>query len=152
MTYFEPVLSFRLSDFTDSLQVQSLAFCSIMGGYCIMGLIMPFIVKIFQPFIWASLGLLFCGFSNFLVGPSIFLPDNFILIIIGLFFSGATNIMFYVPQIPIMMKRIEAKHPNQTGQISDMCSSLFITMISIGQALGPIFGGYMTKLVGYRIL
>ena len=117
-----------------------------------MGLIFPLIIKIFDPFIWASLGILLCGFSNFLIGPSIFLPDSLIFIIIGLFLNGVTNIMFYVPQVPIMMKIIEMKHRNQTKQISDMCSSLFITMISIGQALGPIYGGHMTKLVGYRML
>ena len=117
-----------------------------------MGLIFPLMIKMFDPFIWASLGILLRGFSNLLIGPSIFLPDNLILIIIGLFFSGATGILFYVPQASIMMKRIETKYPNQNRQISDMCSSILFTMMSIGQTLAPIYGGYMTKLVGYRML
>ena len=119
-TYFEPVLSTRLSDFTDSLHLQSLVFGILMIGYCIMGCLMPAIIKLLDPILLSSIGMLLCGTSNFLMGPSVFLPNSIILIAIGMFFSGASAIMILIPQVPIMIERTELRYPNQTRQISDI--------------------------------
>lgn len=119
-TYFEPVLSTRLSDFTDSLHLQSLVFGILMIGYCIMGCLMPAIIKLLDPILLSSIGMLLCGTSNFLMGPSVFLPDNLALIIIGMFLSGVSVIIFMIPQVPIMIERTDIRYPNQIRQISDV--------------------------------
>ena len=55
-----------------------------------------------------------------------------------------------VPQIPIMLKQAEVNFPNETRRATDLCSNIYTFTFSIGQLLGPIYGGYLTGFVGYR--
>ena len=83
--YFEPVLSFRLQDFTDSVYVKGLVFISMTAGYWVMALFIPCIVKNFDSMVQVTFGMMLWGIANFLIGPSIFLPDSLELMILGHF-------------------------------------------------------------------
>ena len=48
-SYFEPLLSFRLDDFTDSVVVQGLVFSCLVVGYAIMALFVPYFSKFVNP-------------------------------------------------------------------------------------------------------
>ena len=97
-----------------------------------------------------TLGLFLTGLSNFLIGPSTLLPNSLPLIALGLYLSGVTMVFANVPQIPIMLKQAELKFPLQKHKASDLCSTIYFFMYSLGQLLGPVYSGYMTDLIGYR--
>ena len=149
-SYFEPVLSFRLFEFTNSVQVHSLIFSWMIGGYSAMALMVTILIKQIKPINLVALGMLLWGFCNFLVGPSVFLPDSIVLIALGLFLSGMTIVCCTVPQLPIMLKCLESKYPTQAHIASDYCSSIYNAVFSLGMFLGPVYGGHVTELVGFR--
>ena len=115
-----------------------------------MGLFMMYFAKCIQPINLVSIGLFFSGVFNFMVGPSTFLPDNLILMIVGLFFTGMSLVFCTISQIPLMLERAKLRFPSQTLRASDYCSNIYNGVYSLGMFLGPIYGGFMTELVGYR--
>ena len=150
--YFEPVLAFRLEELTDSAYMQSIVYFSLPFGYFVMSLFIQYIVDFFSSYAMVSIGLLICGLSNLFIGPSIFLPDSLVLMIIGMFLTGFTNLIFVVRLVPIMLKRVKIKYPNQDSKASDICSSIFVAWISIGQFTSMVYGGYMYDIIGFRFL
>ena len=95
-------------------------------------------------------GLFLSGLSNFLVGPSTLLPNSLILITFGLYILGITMVFANLPPLPIMLKQVELVYPYQKSKASDLCSTIYYLMFSLGQFLSPIYSGYMTYLIGYR--
>ena len=85
-----------------------------------------------------------------MVGPSTLFPDNLILMIVGLFFTGMFLALCTIPQIPVMLGYAEIKFPSQSRQASDYCSNIYSVGYSLGMLIGPVYGGHMTELVGYR--
>ena len=85
-----------------------------------------------------------------MVGPSTLLPDNLIIMAVGLILTGMSISFCFVLQIPIMLERAEHKFPAQSRQASDYISNIFNAAFSLGMFFGPVYGGYMTEFVGYR--
>ena len=57
LSYYEPVLSFRIAEFTDSIFIQSLLFCGIATGSVIMALIISWFGKCTSNINLLTLGL-----------------------------------------------------------------------------------------------
>ena len=57
LAYFEPLLSFRIAEFTDSVFIQSLLFCGVATGSVLMALIIPWIGKCLSNINLLALGL-----------------------------------------------------------------------------------------------
>ena len=150
LTYIDPILSFRLQEFTDSLRIQSFVFSCAILGYSLNSLVVPFLAKYMSPIKLIGIGLLSCGLSNFLVGPSTILPNSIVIMTIGLLFSGLTMVLAIVPQLPLWLERAELKFPDQAREASDMLSSIYSATFSFGQFLGPVYGGYFKEILGYR--
>ena len=150
--YFEPLLSFRVQEFTDSVKIQGIMFGCVVMGYCTMWFIVPYFAKSINQMYLINLGVLLCGWANFLVGPSKFLPDNIYIMAVGLFLLGVTGSFVYLPQIAIMIERSKFRFPSQARKLSDMWSSIFTGTFSLGLFLGPIYGGYVKEIIGYRNL
>ena len=55
--YFEPILSFRLDDFTDSVVIQGLVFSCLIAGYSIMALFVPYFSTFVNPIKLITFGL-----------------------------------------------------------------------------------------------
>ena len=149
-TYYEPLLSFRLAELTDSDFISSSMFFLYTVGMLIMCILIMCLQRVIDPFNMIILGLLTCGLFNFLVGPSTLLPNSLILLANGLFFSGATMILCSVPQLSMMANHIETKYRSGAHQASDSSSNIYTFVYSAGQSLGPICGGVLNHFVGYR--
>ena len=119
-SYFEPLLSFRVAELTDSTFIQGLMFSLLVAGMSIMALIIPLLSKLMSHVHMISVGLFLCGLSNFFVGPSILLPNSLILMGFGLFFSGFTMMFGSVPQLPFMINLTEEMYPSETRKASDL--------------------------------
>ena len=120
MSYYEPTLSFRISEFTDSVYIQGLIFSLYFAGYAAMALIIPYLSKCINHINLVTLGLVSCGVCNFFIGPSKLLPNSLILLATGLLLSGFTIVVALVPTLPIMLKRAEQNYPNDTFKASDL--------------------------------
>lgn len=119
-SYFEPQLSFRVAELTDSAFLQGLMFSLLVAGMTIMALIIPYLGKLISPIYMISIGQFLCGISNFFVGPSTLLPNNLILMGFGLFFSGFTMMFASVPQLPFMISQAEKIFPSESRKASDL--------------------------------
>ena len=104
-SYVEPVLSFRLLEFTESVRLQGLIFVCLAIGYCAMSFVVPYISNCMNLVRLVNISILLCGISNFLVGPAMFLPNNVFIVAAGLFFTGVTVVSMLIPMFPIMLKR-----------------------------------------------
>ena len=104
-SYVEPVLSFRLLEFTESVRLQGLIFVCLAIGYCAMSFFVPYISNCMNLVRLVNISILLCGISNFLVGPAMFLPNNVFIVAAGLFFTGVTVVSMLIPMFPIMLKR-----------------------------------------------
>ena len=103
--YVEPVLSFRLLEFTKSVRLQGLIFSCLAIGYCTISFVVPYISNCMNLVTLVNLAILFCGLSNLLVGPVTFLPNNVFIVSAGLYLTGATVVSMLIPMFPIMLKR-----------------------------------------------
>ena len=119
-SYFEPLLSFRVAELTDSVFIQGLMFSLLVAGMSIMALIIPLLSKLMSNVHMISVRLFLCGLSNFFVGPSILLPNSLILMGFGLFFSGFTMMIASIPQLQIMISLTEKMFPFETRKASDL--------------------------------
>ena len=89
MTFFEPVLTFRILEFTDSVQVQSLMVVFLAGGYAFMNICISYVARVIEPIVLVALGMFLAGCCNFMIGPSDFLPQSLMIIAIGFVLLGA---------------------------------------------------------------
>ena len=90
------------------------------------------------------------GFSHFLIGPSVYLPDSLILMTIGQMIYGFTVTFFIVTCLPIMINDVVKSFPTQKIKASDISSGIFSSMLGFGQMLGPIYGSYITDIFSFR--
>ena len=103
-TYYEPVLSFRVHEFTNSVYVEGIVFTLLVLGYGFMAIFVNYFTKCIDSSKMIFMGSFSCGLWNFLIGPSTLLPNSLILICIGLYFSGTSLVFAHVPLIPMMIK------------------------------------------------
>ena len=149
-SYFEPALSFRIAQFTDSYAIQGVVFGSFAAGFAANSIIAPYFTKYMDPLKTIALGLLSWGLSNFLVGPNSFLPQHLILIAIGLFLSGCTMIVVIINSLPVMLERSDLIFPLNKREASDHWSSMYSMCYCIGMFVGPIYCGYIKNSFGYQ--
>ena len=150
ITFFEPVIAFRLLEFTESVQIQSLVIVCIAGGYTLMNICISYVEKLVTPIALVALGMLLAGLCNFMIGPSDFLPQNLIIIAIGLTLLGIVSVFCTILQLSIILKITEKAYPSYERQASDYCSNIYSSLCSLGLFLGPIYGGGATEVFGYK--
>ena len=109
LSYPEPLLSFRVAEFTESVFIQGFMYFLLLAGMIVMALSFSYLNKLMNPINMVALGLLLSGVSNLVVGPSNLLPDNIVLMGFGLFFSGLTLMLCIVPQLPIMLHQAKIR-------------------------------------------
>ena len=118
--YFEPVLSFRVHEFTDSAYIEGLVFTGVAIGFAVMALFVSYIVQCISDVTTVTVGLFLAGLSNFLVGPSTLLPNSLILITLGLYLLGFTIALSNVPIISMMIKQAESRFPYEKRKTADL--------------------------------
>ena len=131
--YFEPILSFRVHEFTDSIYVQGLVFSSLPISYSLMGIFIPYLAKCINLDIAVIVGLFLVGFSNFLIGPSTLLPNSLALIIVGLCLLGSTIATANIPIVPMMIEYAGSKYPYEKRKAADLWAAIYYWMCSSGQ-------------------
>lgn len=100
-----------------------------------------------------------CAVSIGLMGPSnLFgLPDKIYIVMIGMCVIGMNMAFAFIPPIPEILdivtvhyKVIEGVDPELDGLINDSVATLFNLFLSVSGLIGPIIGGGLYDLVGYK--
>lgn len=104
-------------------------------------------------------GSFFCVLGFFLIAPASFLTEilalsnidleettpKWIVLIIAVIVFSMGSAMIFVPSLPLMQSEVQSHGQKAVEQIS----SLFMASMSIGEASGPILGGWLVQLFGF---
>ncbi|CAI2370229.1 unnamed protein product [Moneuplotes crassus] len=149
-SYFEPVLPTRLQEFDISTSEILLFFCIDPSGYLALSWTLSFFTDKYDSKIIIVVTIFICGLAQFLIGPSTFLPDSLILMGIGQLMNGVSNFFFCVLSLPVMIHDAEERYPEQKIYAADLSSGVFNFALALGQTVSPIYGSYMTEIIGFR--
>ena len=91
------------------------------------------------------------GLSTFLIGP-FFGGLNLPVMLIGLLLSGLCLGPLVIPNMIEMMNATAEKHPNcDMEHASSLLSGILNCCMGMGMALGPIIGGLLVDLFGFKV-
>ncbi|CAI2367773.1 unnamed protein product [Moneuplotes crassus] len=148
--YYEAVLTVRLVEFNLSKFGIGLVFSISPVTYFVMNIFSSFFIENFDPKKLIMFGILLTGCSLFLMGPSTLLPNSLVILSTGHLIMGATEVIFMLPILPILIKAGVDKYPKHKYLISDISSGVFNFYLMLGQGFAPIYGSYVTEYFGYR--
>ena len=148
--YLEPILSIRLEDFNLTPIEIGLFFWSYAATYTAASLVVFWFTKRYNKKGFICIWMLIWSLTNFLVGPSPFLPDSIVIMIVGQLLNGIFSNFFLITSLPVMIQDAVEGFPKQKMEVTDASSGVFTWMLSLGQSIGPIYGSHMVKLIGFR--
>ncbi len=101
---------------------------------------------------YGSLKLVYCGFLincffMLFLGPNEFLPKNWILVILGLLFSGISSALINGPIISLFIDILNKKKYRDMN--CDIAGFLFNFFLILGQFIGPIIGGFIIEYTNF---
>ena len=109
---FEPTLSLRLEDYELSVTYQGLVFAIMPLMYMIGTIITPFAIpKWIEIRVTLIIGSILLGGSILLVGP-VYEDTNLVVMLVGLFLSGAFLGPIMIPNMAEMMIATKVKYPD----------------------------------------
>ncbi|CAI2365873.1 unnamed protein product [Moneuplotes crassus] len=151
-SYYYPVLPIRLKDFNLAPTTISFFFTVAASAYLFSSTILMSVIiaaGIDDKKIMVG-SLLLYGLSEFMMGPSYFLPDSEFIIILGLLLGGLNTIFVMVSTLTSMVHEAEIAFPTQKDYVNDLCSGIFNFTINLGLTLGPLYGTTFTSLITYQ--
>ena len=147
--YMQPVMSIRLEEFGLGPIMTGIYFSIYYIMYTIGNLCISFFTNRFDSKLIIVVWLFMWGWANFLVGPSPFLPNSFVIMWVGQFLNGAfTN--FLITCLPVMIDDVWKEYPRRKNEVSDVSSGIFTLMLNLGQTVAPIYGSNMINVIGFR--
>lgn len=149
-SYQEPVLAVRLMDFDLSPFWIGIFFSINAVSYVISSLVISWFTYYFKNRTLIVVGMFAAGLSQFLIGPSPFLPDNVYIMAVGQLTLGGCIIFFLITSLPEMINDVVSIHPHQKLEASDISSGVFNSMLGCGQMISPLYGSYVTDQIGFR--
>jgi MFS family permease len=92
------------------------------------------------------------------LAPASFLPQNILLVVFGLIILGMTGAFITIPGIVDFMDTMKIKmklddiaaNDVSSGKIEYYYLAIYNLSINIGEALGPILGGYFTQYYSFE--
>jgi len=91
------------------------------------------------------IGLLSISIGVLFLPPIDLLPQSSITVMIGLFILGVPGAFINSPAICDLIVVLKRKTLHEDAHINDMASAIYNLGLNFGEAIGPIFGGYLTE-------
>ncbi|CAI2369395.1 unnamed protein product [Moneuplotes crassus] len=148
--YYEPVMTDRLQGFGLNNFWIGFMFSLAPFSYFLTLLLFSMFLKKSFKVVHVFIGVIISAFSLILIGPGMFLPDNLVLMSIGLLWMGASSVLFILPILPILTEDGVSRYPQHKYKVSDISSVVLSFCLSLGQTIGPIYGSYATEYLGFR--
>ena len=155
LTYFiwcqmEPYLSLKLIDSFQMSEKEIGCFFSIMvsGSVC-ASYAVQFLPKTFNLRRTTAGFLVVNSFAFLLNGPTQILPDNLFLMAIGNLISGFSMTFIVIINLTDLTQNTKEIYPGQEEAVSDYCSGVYNSALALGQTLGPLFGAFGFKNMGF---
>ena len=140
-----------MKNYNLTVSTSSLFFVINMFTYFISLQFLDYITKKLGMIATVSFGLLIIVIGSLLVHPIKLLPQNLLLIILGLSLIGASGAPINVPVIMLLghfIKIIDNNIDDFTA--NDIASALYNLGLNIGDFSGPIFGGFISDTFGFQ--
>jgi len=115
----------------------------------IVGILCKYLEKrliTWAAFIVATVGL-------FLFGPSYYLkfPDKLSVLVGGGSLIGLAIALIVVPLLSEIIEAVKSENKNYAeSELNDKASGIFATAQAIGCIIGPVLGGVLNDVIGYR--
>eukprot|EP00450_Noctiluca_scintillans_P029381 CAMPEP_0194548190 /NCGR_PEP_ID=MMETSP0253-20130528/93260_1 /TAXON_ID=2966 /ORGANISM="Noctiluca scintillans" /LENGTH=549 /DNA_ID=CAMNT_0039395475 /DNA_START=12 /DNA_END=1661 /DNA_ORIENTATION=- len=100
----------------------------------------------------------FC--AQLLMGPQAFVEDlemrvdswslgvKWCTVVLAFFVSGSSNANQFVPSLPLMQS--EVRQIGLGDVALEEVAEIFVTMMALGEMIGPVFGGWLVSKVGFQ--
>ncbi|CAI2369700.1 unnamed protein product [Moneuplotes crassus] len=154
--YFQPMMPLRLKEFELGEEIISFFFMIGPVSYLIVSSLgISVVMETFGKREFGVKGVIVIslainGVNQFFIGPSEFLPNSLIIMAIGQAVIGAITIFCIIGALTIMIQDSETAFPAHKAYVNYLSSGVFNFSLQFGQTLAPIYGSYMTEMIGLR--
>lgn len=149
--FFYPTLTtYLMQNFGLSIETSSIFFVLNMVSYFIM---LQFIDNITQRLglkLTVAVGLVSIFIGTLFLPPIPILPKSTVTIVIGLLILGIPSATIIIPAICDMIDNLKTKNNLNENVANDTASAIFNLALNFGEAIGPVFGGYVTEKQSFQ--
>ena len=107
------------------------------------------VVDLMNPKLVIGIGWVFNSAFILLIAPDVYLPHNYVLIIVGLCLMGVCTCFISVPAVVELINIINQETDYEEDEANDLGSAIYNFAYSLGQAVGPLLGGFLIETVGF---
>ena len=150
--YLEPVLALRITEFGVSSLFIGFFFALSPITYVMVSANISWFTDRFDNKVLIYWGLVLWGISQFLVGPSMILPNSLWIMCVGQLLMGGFSVFFLITCLPEMIRDAVEGHPHKKLEATDISAGVFNCMLGSGQMLGPIYGSLIKNHFSFRVL
>lgn len=153
VSFFNVLLSLHLrDDFKVKTNEMGFYFFIVSAPYTITSVLFPKLFKNTPRKLWFIICFFSSAFGFMLMGPSLLfgLPDNKLLLMIGLFIVGAMQSLVFIPSFPEAIDshaqhyKIVSKYDLELdNKMNDTLGSLFALAYNFSGLISPILGGFI---------
>ena len=151
VNFYYPVIGEHLSKFYNlSLETSSIFFDIQILSYFLSFYFVSPIFNSFGSKLTISFGLLINSFFVTFLFPGNLFPRNLIIIIIGMILLGPAQALVNIPSMEDYLNTLKFYFDFEDNDANDISSMLYNLSINLGDAIGPIVGGFFTEIKNFE--
>ena len=150
-TFIFPVFSIHLNKkFGLGVEITSMFFVFQIIGYCTaLQILNPINYRLGNK-ITMILGLGINLIGILFLCPVSFIPQNWLMVVVGMTIIGFGGVLITIPGIIDIMNILKEKLKLSEVQANDNASAMYNFASALGEAFGPLMGGYITERHGFE--
>ena len=151
VNFYYPVIGEHLSKFYNlSLETSSIFFDIQILSYFLSFYFVSPIFNSFGSKLTISFGLLINSFFVTFLFPGNLFPRNLLIIIIGMILLGPAQALVNIPSMEDYLNTLKFYFDFEDNDANDISSMLYNLSINLGDAIGPIVGGFFTEIKNFE--
>ena len=151
VNFYYPVIGEHLSKYYQlSLETSSIFFDIQILSYFLSFYFVSPIFNSFGSKLTISFGLLINSFFVTFLFPGNLFPRNLLIIIIGMILLGPAQALVNIPSMEDYLNTLKFYFDFEDNDANDISSMLYNLSINLGDAIGPIIGGFFTEIKNFE--
>ena len=151
VNFYYPVIGEHLSKYYKlSLETSSIFFDIQILSYFLSFYFVSPIFNSFGSKLTISFGLLINSFFVTFLFPGNLFPRNLLIIIIGMILLGPAQALVNIPSMEDYLNTLKFYFDFEDNDANDISSMLYNLSINLGDAIGPIIGGFFTEMKNFE--